>query len=314
MSTKLSKKPSPILGVTGAMIDDESDHLIGDSDRFSHSFTVSISAIEPDPDQPRRHFDKAALEDMAATFKAVGLLQPILLRKHPDARRRWIIVAGERRWRAAQLAGWTEITAIETTSNVTETALIENLQRSDLTVMEEARALQKMMLSQGWSQERCANALGIDASRVSSALNVLSLPEDFLDEVEAGAVAVPRNLLVELARIKEAPLRDRMIELAREGDLTIRLLRSARKEGKDVETNKANDEARERKPRSAVGLKASRLTQFLSSLDVVHSGTYQPTKDEMEKLLAIKHAIDRILAVKSGTANEQMARPIFRDS
>jgi ParB family chromosome partitioning protein len=278
------------------MIEDESNHLIGDGDQFSHSFTVSVSAVEPDPDQPRRHFDEAALEDMAATFKTVGLLQPILLRKHPEVRRRWIIVSGERRWRAAQIAGWAEITAIETASNLAETALIENIQRSDLTVTEEARALQRMMQSQAWSQERCATALGIDASRVSAALHVLTLPDDFLDEVTSGAVVVPRNLLVELARIKEVPLRDQMITLAREGDLTIRALRSARKSSQENNEEKPASQPPEKKPKTSAGLNSARLGKLLSSLDNVNAGTYQPTNDEMEKLIAIKQAIDRIIA------------------
>jgi ParB family chromosome partitioning protein len=275
------------------MIEDESMHLIADDDQFAHSFTVNVSAIEADPDQPRRHFDQASLEDMAASFKTVGLLQPVLLRKHPKIRRRWIIVAGERRWRAAKLAGWTEITAIETVANMAEATLIENIQRSDLTVMEEGRALQKMMQTHFWTQERCATTLGIDAPRVSAALNVLTLPNAFLADVTSGAVSVPRNVLVELARIKEAPLRDKMIALAREGDLTIRLLRAGRKEAGAGETPA---DAPVRHAKEPASLKQARLKQLLAALNAVSAADYHPSADEIDKLSEVKTAIDRIIA------------------
>jgi ParB family chromosome partitioning protein len=302
---KLTDNPSPILGVTGAMIADESTHLIADDDQFAHSFTVSVSAIEADPEQPRRHFDQASLQDMAESFKTVGLLQPLLLRKHPRIRRRWIIVAGERRWRAAKLAGWTEVTAIETTANTAQATLIENIQRRDLTVMEEGRALQKMMQTHFWTQERCATALGIDASRVSSALNVLNLPSEFLAEVTSGAVNVPRNLLVELSRIKNVPLRDRMIALAREGDLTIRMLRTGRKAAEGQEETPAQEKV-ERDEAEPTGLKSARLKQLLATLNAVSAGAYQPSAAELEKLIAIRTVIDRIIAVHADELSKEI--------
>jgi len=292
---KLTDKLSPILGVTGSMIADESTHMIADDDQFAHSFTVSISAIDADPDQPRRHFDQASLQDMAASFKTVGLLQPLLLRKNPKARRRWIIVAGERRWRAAKLAGWTEITAIETTANTAEATLIENIQRSDLTVMEEGRALQKMMQTYFWTQERCATALGIDAPRVSSALNVLTLPAAFLADVTSGAVNVPRNVLVELARIKDIALRDEMIALARAGDLTIRALRAGRKTAVAGQDETKPPAPPPRPAAEASSFKPVRLKRLLAMLNAVSESPYKPTAGEIEKLIAIKAAIDRII-------------------
>jgi len=162
-------KPSPFPGLIPYEAA-ETPQPATDDEPASLAFTVPLSSIDPDPDQPRHHLDQGALEDLAASFKTVGLLQPVLLRKHPKIRRRWIIAAGERRWRAAKLAGWTEIAAIEITANIAEATLIENIQRTDLTVMEEARALQKLLHTHFWTQERCATALGIDAPRVSAAL------------------------------------------------------------------------------------------------------------------------------------------------
>lgn len=292
----LIDKPSPFPGLYLPVSEAETPAPPGDENPSSLAFTVSMSAIEADPDQPRRHIDQAALEDMAASFKTVGLLQPLLVRKHPKIRRRWILVAGDRRWRAAKLAGWTEIAAIEITENFAEATLIENIQRIDLTVMEEGRALQKLLHTHFWTQERCATALGIDAPRVSAALNVLTLPGSFLADVASGAVTVPRNVLVELARIKEAPLRDRMIALARDGDLTIRLLRAGRREAVEGPAPAPAESPAQRHVAEPAGLKPARLTHLLSTLNAVFASDYHPTPDEIEKLGEVKAAIDRIIA------------------
>ncbi len=106
------------------------------------SFAVAVAAIRPDPRQPRKSFPAAELEALARTMADQGQLQPILLRRDPEAADHWIIVAGERRWRAARLNGWERLRAIEHDGDAETAAMIESLQRLDLTAIEEARGLQ----------------------------------------------------------------------------------------------------------------------------------------------------------------------------
>src|ERR1700687_5824564 len=108
-----AKRPSPILGAASAMIDDEANALVTAAGRFHHSFEADIAAIEPDPAQSRKSFTEAEIAALAATMEERGQLQPILVRPYGPARKRWMIVAGERRWRAAKLNGWPAILAIE---------------------------------------------------------------------------------------------------------------------------------------------------------------------------------------------------------
>ena len=138
-----------------------------------------------------------------------------------------MIVAGERRWRAAQLNSWSTILAIEHDGNPEVAGLIENLQRVDLTPVEEARGLKQLIAGNGWTQSAAAAALGKSKAEVSAVLRILSLPDALLDEVLTSELKVPKNVLVELARIEDAVVRNRLFELARTGDLTIRAIRRA---------------------------------------------------------------------------------------
>ena len=105
---------------------------------FAHSFEVDVSLVDPDPDQARKAFDEGSIAALAESFKAQGQLQPILLRHHPSKRGHWLIVAGERRWRAARQLAWPMVLAIEYSGEHEVAALVENLQRVDLNIVEEA--------------------------------------------------------------------------------------------------------------------------------------------------------------------------------
>src|SRR5690349_2449522 len=102
-SKKPFKRPSPILGAASAMINEESGTLITKASRFRHSFEVEVDAVRPDPDQPRKVFRDGEIASLAATMEERGQLQPILLRRDRAGTAQWLIVAGERRWRAAKL-------------------------------------------------------------------------------------------------------------------------------------------------------------------------------------------------------------------
>ncbi len=140
---------------------------------------LRVSMVEPRPDQPRQNFDKEALAQLADSIAANGVLQPILVR--PSTQEGFYqIIAGERRWRAARLAGLTEIPAIIVEADELRTAqyaLIENLQREDLDAWEEASAYDRLISSYGLSQEELAQSLGRSRSAVANALRLLELPE-----------------------------------------------------------------------------------------------------------------------------------------
>ena len=169
-----NKRPSPILGTAAAMIDEASGTLVTQDSRFRHTFEVPIDAVRPDPRQARKVFDDAEIRALAATMAAHGQLQPILLRKDPEARGRWVIVAGERRWRAALTLGWRFLLAIEHDGDPEVASLIENLQRVDLTPVEEARGLERLIKDKGWRQDAAAEALGRSKAEISAILRILT--------------------------------------------------------------------------------------------------------------------------------------------
>ncbi len=139
---------------------------------------VPVSEIYPNPHQPRTGFDPAKLEELAASIKEHGVVQPILVRPFGD---RFELVAGERRWRAAQLAGLRTVPAIVRSisdQQSLEIALVENLQREDLNPIEEAKAYRSMVDLVGLTQEEVAQRIGISRPAVSNALRLLSLSEE----------------------------------------------------------------------------------------------------------------------------------------
>lgn len=146
---------------------------------------LAIAMIEPHPEQPRRHFDEDALEDLARSIAARGVIQPVIVR--PMVGGRYQLVAGERRWRAAQRARLHEIPAIVRHLDETEVsalALIENLQREDLNPVEEARAYQRLADQDGLTQQEIANFVDKSRSHVANLMRLLALPEEVLDMVQ----------------------------------------------------------------------------------------------------------------------------------
>jgi len=153
--------------------------------------SISIAAIEPLPGNPRKHFDESALEELAASIAARGVIQPIIVR--PTGAGKFQLVAGERRWRAAQKAQLHEIPALVRELNEREVmalALIENLQREDLNPVEEARAYQRLSDDEGMTQAEIARMVEKSRSHVANLQRLLALPDAVLDLVEAGALSM----------------------------------------------------------------------------------------------------------------------------
>jgi ParB family transcriptional regulator, chromosome partitioning protein len=151
---------------------------------------MPISSIEPHLDQPRRHFDEEALEELAASIRARGLIQPIVVRPHGH---RYQIVAGERRWRAAQRARLHEIPVIVRDFDDAETlevALLENIQRRDLNAIEEAEGYRKLIAEYGHTQEALGKLVHKSRSHVANLLRLLELPEGVRQLVETGELSM----------------------------------------------------------------------------------------------------------------------------
>jgi len=152
--------------------------------------TIPIASISPDPDQPRRHFDEAALEELGRSIAERGVIQPILVRPIGG---RFQIVAGERRWRAAQKAQLHEIPAIVRTLTEAETleiALVENIQRQDLNAIEEAEGYQRLIAEFGHSQEALARIVHKSRSHVANLLRLLDLPRGVRGMLASGQLSM----------------------------------------------------------------------------------------------------------------------------
>ncbi len=153
---------------------------------------VPIERIHPNPNQPRRTFGERELEDLANSLREKGVIQPLILRPHPDREGAYEIVAGERRWRAAQIAGLHELPALVrelTDTEMLELAIIENIQRADLNAIEEALGYRQLMDRFGHTQEKLGEALGKSRSHIANLLRLLTLPESVLDLVRSGQLS-----------------------------------------------------------------------------------------------------------------------------
>jgi ParB family chromosome partitioning protein len=170
-------------------------------------YRINIDDIKPNPEQPRKFFDPETLQELAESIRQKGVLQPILVK--PDDEHNLLLVAGERRWRAAKIAGLDQIPCIITTGNSDEISLIENVQRDNLKPLEEAEALQRMVNKYNYTQEHLATIIGKAKSTVSEILSLNQLPELIKSECRHSS-HYSRRLLVEIVR---QPSHRKMIHL-----------------------------------------------------------------------------------------------------
>jgi ParB family chromosome partitioning protein len=162
---------------------------------------VPVAAVHPNPEQPRKHFGAEKLAELAASIKSRGLLQPIVVRRVQDS---FELLAGERRFRAAQLAGLDRLPAlVRDADDPLEIALIENLQREDLSPLEEAEGLAGLIERHGYSHQEVAELLGKSRPYVSNTLALLRLPDQVKGELHQGGRDVSRELLMAVARETE---------------------------------------------------------------------------------------------------------------
>ena len=177
---------------------------------------LRISLIEPDRNQPRKSFDEEKLGELAENISRNGLLQPIVVR--PASGGRYTIIAGERRWRAARLAGLTELPVIikeVSDREASELALIENLQREDLDPIEEAAAYRRLADEYSMTQEEIAGAVGKSRAAVANAVRLLKLPEEMQKALSAGEISTGHAKI--LCGIDDSGKREALFEAAKQG-------------------------------------------------------------------------------------------------
>ncbi len=164
--------------------------LGGDSDR--HSRAIPVESLSPNPFQPRGPIDPASLDELVRSVREQGILQPLLVRPDPQAHGRFQIIAGERRWRAAQRAELAEVPCLirmMTDAQASAAALVENLQRHDLNAIEEAEGFRRLSTDFGFTQDALANVVGKSRSHVANTVRLLNLPEQVQAAVRNGQLS-----------------------------------------------------------------------------------------------------------------------------
>jgi len=174
---------------------------------------VSIDQLEPNPNQPRKSFESNALEELTASIRSSGVIQPVIVRRIADG---YQLIAGERRWRAARQAGLERIPAIvreATDAESLELALVENLLREDLNPIEEAEAYRSLLAQFGWTQEQLAQRIARDRTSIANALRLLRLPDEIQDDLRAGRLTMghARALLALATSAEQLKLRDEIL-------------------------------------------------------------------------------------------------------
>ena len=195
MSDKSRKGRGLGRGLSALMADIEVDTAQPGQNRPSFASDVRqlpVESLFPNPDQPRKTFSEEALSELADSLRTKGVIQPLIVRRSVAGSERYEIVAGERRWRAAQLAQLHEVPVVVrdfTDVEVLEVAIIENIQRADLNPVEEAMGFRQLIDRFGHTQEQLAQALGKSRSHVANLLRLLQLPDDVLAQLQQGQLS-----------------------------------------------------------------------------------------------------------------------------
>ena len=234
--------------------------LIGDSDIKTSSNKISISSIVPNKNQPRKNFEKEPLNELKNSIKEKGIIQPLIVRKSDDQDNKFELIAGERRWQAAQLAGLHEVPVVIIEADnlkSLELAIIENVQRKDLNAIEEAESYRNLINNFGYDQEQVSQFIGKSRSHISNSLRLLSLPEKLIDMIRYGKISQGHaKILVGLENA--LLLGDKIIKKnlsVRQTESLIRLIKNGNKKTKN--TKDSNVLATEDDLTNKIGMRVS---------------------------------------------------------
>ena len=166
--------------------------LIGDSGLKNSNEKISIGSIVPNKNQPRKFFDKNALAELASSINERGIIQPLIVRKSEDQKDKFELIAGERRWQAAQIAGLHEVPVVILEADnlkSLELAIIENVQRLDLNPIEEAESYKNLIDNFGYDHEKVSQFIGKSRSHISNSIRLLTLPEKLIEMIRLGKIS-----------------------------------------------------------------------------------------------------------------------------
>jgi ParB family chromosome partitioning protein len=250
---------------------------------------VEIDQVVRNPNQPRKSFSEESLQELASSIERHGLIQPISVKKldTDTGKATYLLVAGERRFRAFQRLGKTTIPAIVTMGDADEIALIENIQREDLNPLEEAEAMSLMMEQHRYTQEQLGQIIGKAQNTVSQFLGLLKLPEQVKEEYRAAPIA-SKSVLMEVARGKTEQEQIKLWRAAKEGRLTVKAAR---------ERMNASDPSPRASDTEKVLASGSRFVKGLEALGGAGEGTLK--EDEYSALRELRKRIDELIDMLS---------------
>jgi len=237
---------------------------------------ISVSLIDPNPKQPRKTFVQESLMELAKSIKTNGVIQPIVVTKHGD---RYMIVAGERRWRASKLVGIDTIPAIVrdfSERQIKEITIIENLQREDLNPIEMARAISELMAEYNMTQEAVAERIGKSRPVIANALRLLNLPDEVITLIESGRLSVGHAKVI--VAVENIGQQIKLANMACDNKMTVRDLEEAVKTINQPKTN-----AKE-KPAQSIELK-----EFVSDMRRVFATKVSLLGDEQKGKISIEY-------------------------
>ena len=250
---------------------------------------IDLSKIKANPYQPRKTFDDDRLSDLATSIQTHGVLQPIVLRQTVQG---YYIVVGERRFRASQLAGLTEIPAIIkelSDSDMMELAIIENLQREDLNAIEEAESYQRLMNDLGLTQQKVAERLGKSRPYIANMLRLLNLPKDISNQVKEGALSSAHGRT--LLGIKDVTMMKKISQQAIRENWSVRYLEQVVNELQDGGQSKKSKATTQIKPMFIQKQERRLKEKFGSKVDISTSKnigkiTFEfKTEEEFKRLI-----------------------------
>ena len=279
-------------------------NMFGVSAHIKRITEVELSKITPNPDQPRKVFGEESIAELATTIKQFGLLQPVLLRKAGEGEGRegtYVIVAGERRWRACQSLAWASMDAIVIDArNADEIAIIENMQRENLRPLEEAEAVGTLIRHHNYTQDDAARILGKSRSSITELLGLLRLPE----AIRAGCRTfdIAKSTLLAISRM-DAEGQGAAFEAAKNGAISVRAAKAIQKRDIRPDAGKGTGQGASRAS-VAINAAVKGLYAFARRAGE-HQGDV--SRDDLKVLRQAKNQVDdayRALAAKARPGKE----------
>jgi ParB family chromosome partitioning protein len=253
---------------------------------------LALADVDPDPNQPRRYFDPAGLDELKKSIEARGQLNPVLVRPHPEQNGRYMLIGGERRYRVLKELGQDSILAIVRPANeqeARELALIDNLQRADLSPFEEAAGYQRLIDEFNYTQEQVAQTVGKDQTNVSMTLRLNTLPKKIRDDETSHKVS--KSVLLELARVEDKKQQSTLWNDIRKDvkagmPVTVRGIRAKRGIGQEPVAV----------PADKLALLSKAVSTLARQLDRVSSEELAANTVQQEALRTLRERLDSLLS------------------